>query len=81
MKSSCAASTRAPGSSEAATIPANGDTCGPIATSASATPRSRAHAARERPTDSSQPSKPVRPWRHSSWAACTASHAGRGGSP
>ena len=61
--------------------PANGDTCGPIATSASATPHSRAQLARERPTDPSQPSNPVRPWRHSSWAACSASHAGRGGSP
>ena len=39
------------GSSDAATTPTNGDTCGPIATSAAATPCRRAQLARERPTE------------------------------
>ena len=81
VKSSSAHSTREPGSSDAATIPTNCETWWPIATSASATPCSRAHDPRAAPTDAFQSSKPVRPWRHSSNATCIASHAGSGGRP
>ena len=81
MKSSAAQTTRAPRGTDAATRPANGDACGPIATSSAATLCRRANDARAAATDSSQPSKPVRPWRHSSAAAWSASNAARGGSP
>ena len=81
VKSPSTHSTRAPSGSAAATSPANAETALPIATSPGATPASRAKLARAAPTDRSQPSKPVRPWRHSSFAAAIASTAVRGGSP
>ena len=81
VKSPSAHSTRAPAGSAAATSPAKPETAAPIATSAAPTPVNRANVARAVPTERSQPSKPVRPWRHSSVAASSAWIAVRGGSP
>ena len=43
--------------------------------------RQPGEASAEAPTERSQPSNPVRPWRHSSAAAARASNAVRGGRP
>jgi acetoin utilization deacetylase AcuC-like enzyme len=71
----------APRGSEAAIIPVNADTCAATATAPGDTPTSRANEARAAPTDSSHPMNPVRPCRHSSAAAWSASNAPRGGRP
>ena len=81
MKSPSAHTTRAPRGRDSATTPANDETWLPTATHSTGTPCIRAHTARASPTERSQPCQPVRPWRHSSAATCSASNAGRGGSP
>ena len=60
---------------------AEGDTVAPIAMSSGVTPVIRANAARARPVDSSHGSQLVFPHRQSASADCSASQAGRGGSP
>ena len=74
-------STRVPAGSEAATSPTRPETVEPIATRSGTVPTSRAKAARARSVSSLQPSQLVRPVRHSSRTACSASQAGRGGRP
>jgi hypothetical protein len=73
--------TRAPAGSIAATGASRPDTVAPTAMSPGVTPVIRAKAARARPVDSSHGSQLVRPCCQSASAACSASHAGRGGSP
>jgi hypothetical protein len=81
VKSSSAHSTLAPAGSAAAISPVKTETAGPTATSAAGTPAIRAKLSRPAATERSQPSKLVRPWRHSSAAAWSASNAVRGGNP
>ena len=81
MKSSSAQTTRVPGASDAATTPTNADTCVPTETSSGATFTRRANSPRATSTCSFQTIHSVRPWRHSSATAVSASDAGRGGNP
>jgi hypothetical protein len=81
VKSPSGTTTLAPAGSDAATVPRKPATVAPIATSAAGTPTRRANDARASSADAAQPSQLVEPPRHSPSACCSASHAGRGGSP
>jgi hypothetical protein len=81
VKSPCAQTTREPRGSDIATSPVNDDTWLPTATHDAGTPCIRAQIARDWPTAASQSCQLVRPWRHWSATAWSASNAGRGGSP
>jgi hypothetical protein len=73
--------TRAPSGSEAATSPIMLDVLAPIAIHSVGTPTSLANEARAASVKSPHCSQLVRPPRQSSSTACSASHAGAGGSP
>ncbi len=73
--------TRAPAGSAVSTEPTSSETVEPTATCAASTPVSRANAARAPSVLQPHSSQLVRPPCQSASADCSASHAGRGGSP